>query len=65
MHSSRMHTAHILTIGGWVGGVPAQEGVPAQGGVPTRECTYPGGVPAQGVYLPGVVYLPRYYSPPL
>ena len=40
MHSSRMRTAHSLTI---KGGMPAQGGVPAQG-----ECLLGGGVPAKG-----------------
>ena len=43
MHSSRMRTARLLTV--------TQHG--PLGGVPAR-----GGVPAWGVYLPGLVSLP-------
>ena len=45
MHSSRMRTARTLTIGG---GVYLPRGVCLP-----RRCTCTGGVPAQGVYLPG------------
>ena len=69
MHSSRMHTAHLLPISpsmhcsrgvylprGWCtcpGGVPAQEEVYMAEGVSVQ-----GGVPALVVYLPRGVYLP-------
>ena len=52
-----MRTARLLTVSQYAllgGGVPAG-GVPAWGGwvyLP-RRCTRPGGVPAQGLYLPG------------
>ena len=73
MHSSRMHTAHSLTMGGGftcLGCVPVQGGVPAWEVYLPRGCTcrglyLPRGVPSLGsVYLPGDVpargYLPRY-----
>ena len=58
MHSSRMRTARLLTIG-------------ELGGVPVWGCTCPGVyLPMVGLYLPGGVhawrmYLPGYTPPPL
>ena len=65
MHSSRMHTAHLLTVSQHVllgglpargmylpGGVPPQGGVPAQGGAPGQGGVPARDVPTQGVYLP-------------
>ena len=59
MHSSRMHTARLLTVSqlALLGGVPARR-CTCLGGVPTRGVyllggTCLGGVPAWRVYLPG------------
>ena len=71
MHSTRMHTAHLLPVspsmhcsqgvylpwGTCPGGVPAR-GVPAQEGCTCQRGVTAWGVPAQGVYLPKGVYLP-------
>ena len=54
MHSSRMRTARFCPY------LPActAPGEPAWGVYQPGGCTCPGGVPARGVYLPGM-YLPR------
>ena len=54
MHSSRMRTAHLLTVSQHAlpGGVPVEGVYLPRGGVPARGCTHPGGVPARGLYLP-------------
>ena len=52
MHSSRMHTACLLTVSqhALLGGCTCLGGVPAQGGgVPAWGCSCLGGVPAWGV----------------
>ena len=66
IHSSKMRTAHLLTVSQHAlpGGVPAW-GCTCLGGVPAGGCICHGevtaqlGVPAQGVYLCRRVYLPR------
>ena len=49
MHSSRMRTAHLLPISP---SIHCSGGYLPRGGVPAQGCT------CQGVYLPGLVYLP-------
>ena len=53
MHSSRMRTAHLLTISqhALLGGVPAQ-GVYLPGGVPAQVCTCQGGTCPGGCTCP-------------
>ena len=63
MHSSRMRTAHLLTVSQHAlpGGVPARRVCTCLGevylprGVAALGCTCPGGVPARGCTCPGGV----------